>query len=165
MWGQTGVALHLELQPRGLCLACEDWAIYFFNFYPQLRTCSLILDRGKGERETPACCLSHSCRLGTKPATQACTLTGNQTHDLLVCGTMLQPTESGLMWSCCYGMKLGRPRGCGAVAREHLPCLSPSTEPLAWALVREDVFFYPSPGRTTRPPEEPSWKLGGGMGG
>ena len=33
------------------------------------------------------------CFLGTEPATQACALTGNQTHNLSGYGMMLQPTE------------------------------------------------------------------------
>ena len=33
-------------------------------------------------------CLSYTPHLGTEPTTQACALTGNQTGDLLLCGTM-----------------------------------------------------------------------------
>ena len=43
------------------------------------------------KRETSISCLSHACRLGTKPATQACALTGNRTGDLSLCGTMPNP--------------------------------------------------------------------------
>ena len=73
-------------------------------FYPHLRTCLL---EGKGQREggretstweenTNRLPLIHA-PTRTKPTTQACALAWNQTHDLLVSRTMLQPTE--LHWS------------------------------------------------------------------
>ena len=34
--------------------------------------------------------------MGAKPSIQACTLAGNQTHDLLAYGTALQPAEPSL---------------------------------------------------------------------
>ena len=67
-------------------------------FYPHLRTCVLILERGGGrkkERERETYQLVASCIRsdGTEPAPQACALTRNRTCDLSVYGTMLQPTE------------------------------------------------------------------------
>ena len=44
------------------------------------------------KRETLICWLWHAPDWGTKPATRACTLTGNGTLDLLVYGMMLWPT-------------------------------------------------------------------------
>ena len=50
------------------------------------------------ERETLIGCLLYAPRQGTKPATQACTLTRNRTYDLSLCGTRppTEPHESGL---------------------------------------------------------------------
>ena len=46
-------------------------------------------------------------QLGTWPATQACALTGNQTHSLLVYGTMLQPAEPpGQGWSLTLNVNI-----------------------------------------------------------
>ena len=45
-------------------------------------------DNHQCERETLISCLLHMPQPGTKPTTQACALTGNQTSDLLVCGMM-----------------------------------------------------------------------------
>ena len=45
------------------------------------------------ERERSISGLLHTLQLGTEPATQARALTRNQTHNLLACGTTLQPTE------------------------------------------------------------------------
>ena len=56
-------------------------------------------ERGKeGQKHLPwernmIGCLSYAARSGTKPTTQACFLTRNQTHNLSAYGTMLQPTE------------------------------------------------------------------------
>ena len=60
---------------------------YTFKFFKILEK-TLFLERGEGrekegeeknqgERETLICCLSHMPQRGTKPATQACALTGN----------------------------------------------------------------------------------------
>ena len=67
-------------------------------FYPHLRTCSLILKKREGrktliwERNINWLPLAHTLT-GTKPATQACDLTRNQTYDLSVYETMLEPIE------------------------------------------------------------------------
>ena len=45
------------------------------------------------ERETSVSYLLYVLRPGTEPTTQACTLTGNQTSDLLLLRDDLQPTE------------------------------------------------------------------------
>ena len=45
------------------------------------------------ERQTLIVCLLHNPWLGTKPATQACVLTGNRTSNLLLCG-MTPTTDS-----------------------------------------------------------------------
>ena len=76
---------------------------YLFFFYPHPSTCLLILKGGKGGkeegRETPMGKRNIgqlplvSAPTRTNPKTQACALAWNQTHDLLVYGTTLQPTE------------------------------------------------------------------------
>ena len=78
---------------------------YFNNFFFLL----LILERGReGEREGKKCqserktlisALLHTPLLGTKPATQACALTRNRTHNFAVCRTtpnQLSHTVQGL---------------------------------------------------------------------
>ena len=45
------------------------------------------------ERKTLIGCLSHAPWLRAEPTTQACALIRNQTRDLLVYGTTLQPTK------------------------------------------------------------------------
>ena len=45
------------------------------------------------ERETSIGCLPYASQLQMESATQLCALTWNGTHNLLVCGTMLQPAE------------------------------------------------------------------------
>ena len=50
-------------------------------------------ERNTDGRETPIGYLPHTLLPGTEPTTQACALTGNQTCDILVYGTTLQPTE------------------------------------------------------------------------
>ena len=43
------------------------------------------------EREKSIGCVLHAPWLGSKPATQACALTQNRTHELSVCGMTLNP--------------------------------------------------------------------------
>ena len=71
-------------------------------FKPHLKTCLLILEREekrKGRerkidvREKHLSVASYVPRPGAKPAMWVCVLTENQTHDISVDGTMLQPTE------------------------------------------------------------------------
>ena len=56
-------------------------------------------ERGRGREHwckggTSICCLSYAPRLGTKPTTKVCALTGNGTCDISVYGLTLQPTEA-----------------------------------------------------------------------
>ena len=74
---------------------------HFSFFNPHPRMCLLILERKEGKerernidvRETSIGCLLYTPQLGIEPATLECALTQNQTHNLLVYGMMLQPTE------------------------------------------------------------------------
>ena len=88
------------------------WVRFCFVF---LRSYSFIFrERGKvGEREgekhrcvrvAPIGCLLHVPQAGTKPATQVCALTRNQTSDLLLCRmTPNQLIHTGQDWaSTCY---------------------------------------------------------------
>ena len=74
------------------------------NFYPLvdiwqcLETFFIIIffdsrERGRELRETLINCLLYTPQPGTKPTAQACTLTRNQTGDLLIYGMTLQPIE------------------------------------------------------------------------
>ena len=65
---------------------------------PHLRVCSLILETQEGKEKhqceknidwLPPTCIS----TGDQSATRTCSLMGNQTHNILVQGKMLQPTE------------------------------------------------------------------------
>ena len=60
--------------------------VFFFSLH--LKTCLLISESGEG-KETSIGCLLHVPQVGTEPASQACALTGSQTHDLSVYDTML----------------------------------------------------------------------------
>ena len=82
------------------------WVLFFFIPHP--RICSLILERGREkkkhrcERETSISCLPYAPQPGIKPTTKVCALSGDGTHNLLVCETMLQLTEppgQGLVFS------------------------------------------------------------------
>ena len=54
----------------------------------------MILEREGGrERKTSVGCLPNTPQPGTEPASKVCALTGSQTHELLVHGMTLQPTE------------------------------------------------------------------------
>ena len=50
-------------------------------------------DRYLCERETLISCLLYAPQPGIEPTIYVCALTGDHTHNLLVHGTMLQPTE------------------------------------------------------------------------
>ena len=67
---------------------------FFFFFNPHLRICFLILERGvnrEGGRERKRETSMWERNIDQLPP--VCALTGEQTHNLLVFGTMLQPTE------------------------------------------------------------------------
>ena len=73
---------------------------FFMSHYLFVFFCIIIifLTEGKGqkygcERETLIGCLSHMLGPGREPIAWVCALTGNRTHDLLVYGMTLQPTE------------------------------------------------------------------------
>ena len=77
-------------------ISSADLFYFFFKHFIYL-----FLERGQGrekERETNVdvwekhrSFASHTPPTGTWPVTQACALTGNQTSDILVCRTMLNP--------------------------------------------------------------------------
>ena len=53
----------------------------------------MFINFREGEREKHQLVVSDAPQQGTEPATQACALTGKQTHNILVHRTMPQPTE------------------------------------------------------------------------
>ena len=71
----------------------------FYSFFILIEGMFVDFFRERGRESTRKeekhliCCLSHMPWPGTEPTTPACALTGNQTCDLLVYGTVLQPTE------------------------------------------------------------------------
>ena len=94
---------------------------FSLNSYPHhWKICLLILR--ERERETSMGCLPYTSQLETEPTTWVCALTRDQTCNLLVCGTMLQPTDppgqgsSHFLWKsllphhCCQGHQ--SPRCC-----------------------------------------------------
>ena len=69
----------------------NEHSFFFLRFFKIY----LLLERGEGrekegERNIDQLSLAHP-QLGTRPATQACALTGNQTGGLLVCKPVLNP--------------------------------------------------------------------------
>ena len=81
-----------------------QFADLIFSFYPPSRTFfSLLSERGRGEererdinmKETLTGCLLYMPQLGIKPSTWVCVLMGNQIHDFLAYGMMLQLSHSG----------------------------------------------------------------------
>ena len=83
-----------------LCFIFSFFTLCVCIFYnPHLRICLLILERGnerekhKCERKTKHWWPPIHAPTGIKPATWVCVLTGNRTHNPLVYGMTLQPTE------------------------------------------------------------------------
>ena len=59
-------------------------------------------EKHRCERETLISCLLYVPQIGTKPTTQACTLTRKQTSHLLVCGTT--PNQLSHTGQCCLAL-------------------------------------------------------------
>lgn len=65
------------------------------------KTLFIFIERGREgerdqcERKKLVGCFLYAQQLQTKPATQASALTGNQTNDLLLCGTMPKLSHTG----------------------------------------------------------------------
>ena len=87
-------SLHLKLPPITIFLCPSATEMLFLQAFPDLKK-YLFLERqeeGESEREREKDTAMVTSQPGTKPATQACALTGNRTGDLLMNGMMAQPT-------------------------------------------------------------------------